>query len=121
MPVGPLSDRQLVELKTWLEPWFRSQPGGGSGWRFNVDNEGGWGYVIANDSTDLGFGDWGLVFGDTSGDGVLLVALDSPTNTANGQVWVNDNQIKLVLAPSGASATLNTDGTFSCILDGGGP
>ncbi len=22
MPVGPLSDRHLVELKTWLQPWF---------------------------------------------------------------------------------------------------
>ncbi len=25
MPVGPLSDKVLVELKTWLQPWFKGR------------------------------------------------------------------------------------------------
>ncbi len=120
--IGPLTDRDLVDLKTWLEVWFRGRnEKGADGWRFNVDNEGGWGFVRSNDSTDIDYGEWGLVFADTSGEGILLVGQDSIANTAEGQIWVTDTQIKFFLTPSGATASLGPDGTFSCVLDGGGP
>ncbi len=52
----------------------------GSGWRFNVDNEGGSGYVQFNDCVDLdtmpdplGIGGmWGAAFEDASGCGLAL-------------------------------------------------
>ncbi len=112
----------LGELLAYIEQWFNlgKPKGGASGWRFNVDNEGGWGFVRSNDSTDIDYGEYGLQFADTSEHGILLVAQNAG-NTLQGQVIVNDSQITLTLVPSNATAFLSTDGTFSCILDGGAP
>ena len=46
--------------------------GSGIGIRFNVDNEGGWLYVIANNSIDLDVGDHGIVFWDATGEGLIV-------------------------------------------------
>ncbi len=69
MPVGPLSDRQLVELKTWLQTWFMPRntrvSGGGSGIRFDTDNQGGYLDVQTNDADGDGYG---IHFNDDTGD-----------------------------------------------------
>lgn len=39
---------------------------------FNTDNEGGWLYVVANDSTDISLGENGIVFDDETGQGIFL-------------------------------------------------
>ncbi len=46
------------------------------GWRFDTDNEGGWGYVFSNDSTDIDYGEYGMALGDKSGEGALFLAQD---------------------------------------------
>ncbi len=111
----------LGELLAYIEQWFNlGGKAGAAGWRFNKDNEGGWGFVRSNAATDIDYGTYGLQFADTSEHGILLVAQNAG-NTLQGQVIVNDSQITLTLVPSNATAYLSTDGTFSCILDGGGP
>lgn len=42
---------------------------------FNTDNEGGWLYVVANDSTDIGFGTLGVLLAETTGDGFQIVSI----------------------------------------------
>lgn len=52
----------------------------GSGWRFDTDNEGGWGYLQFNDCFDLDLlpdplavgGTWGAAFEDDSGCGFVI-------------------------------------------------
>lgn len=43
---------------------------------FNTDNEGGWLYVVANDSTDISFGESAIVLDDETGQGICLHSTD---------------------------------------------
>lgn len=69
------------------------------GWRFNVDNEGGWGYVVANDSADIDFGELGMVIGETTAEGLFLFSRD-PGNTKIGSVLLTLDEITLGMSSS---------------------
>ncbi len=84
MPVGPLDDRTLVELKTWLEPWFRQKPSGFGGLPSLAS-------VIANTPGLQGF--WklnessGTVAADSSGNGYDMTPPATPGNPYGPPNW----------------------------------
>ena len=82
---------------TWA---LRLSDDGGGGIRFDVDNEGGWLYVVANDFTDIGYGDLGVLIAETTGKGVNVIS-QNPANTKVGRAIVTINQVGFVLTPGG--------------------
>ncbi len=84
MPVGPLDDRTLVELKTWLQPWFRQKPSGFGGLPSLAS-------VIANTPGLQGF--WklnessGTVAADSSGNGYDMTPPATPGNPYGPPNW----------------------------------
>lgn len=85
-----------------------SDPIDGFGWDFDVDNEGGWGYVISNDSADNGQGDLGFVLGDQSGQGFLI--FEGGFGAAPGNSWIywNGETIEMAQALTLALAAGNS-------------
>ncbi len=93
---------------------------GGSGWQFNVDNEGGWGYVVANDSTDIDYGEYGLVFAETTENGVLLLSRDAG-NFVQSLISVAVNGgVQIVDAAGVGVSVTSVNGDISLIVTGGG-
>ncbi len=119
--IGPLTDKQLVELKTWLEPWFRppAPAPGSSGWRFNQINSGGWGEVEFDDFNDWGgdAGELGLLLHDYTRKGIMLLALDPDTITPDTPqpTWfkVDEGQVTLYV-------DTDASGLIRTIWDGDG-
>lgn len=70
------------------------------GWRFNVDNEGGWGQVVFNDSFEApALGVVGGVFTDKTGEGVYLQSIfGGPQST-------------VAVTPAGVRLTADIGGT----------
>ncbi len=90
----------------------------GVGWRFNIDNEGGWGYVIANASTDIDFGTLGMVIGETTGDGMFLFSGDPDADIAS--IAISPDNIALQLSGSLVVVIDRTTGKFT-VSGAGGP
>jgi hypothetical protein len=82
------------------------------GWRFNVDNEGGWVYLISNESIDIDFGILGAVIGETTGEGLYLFSHDTP-QTKSGTVLLTPDEITFALSSSLSASLDRATGTVT--------
>jgi len=91
-----------------------------NGWRFDVDNEGGYGYVITNDSIDIDFGILGMVLGDRTGDGTFVFSQDGDAGDISSVLLTPDS---ITVAISGGVSLIldRAAGTFTFYDSGSQP
>lgn len=104
LPHVPVNEQGLRELEIWLVARLRKlinqqRNVTGEGWRFNIVNEGGWGYVIAGDSTDIDFGILGMVLGDKTAQGTFVFSRDDP-QTKIASMLLTPDQIAVGMSTS---------------------
>lgn len=73
---------------------------------FDFDNEGGWLFVQSNDSTDMGYGDLGILLADTTSAGISLIARDSG-NTKQGVLFMTPDLVQMSISSGGPKFSLN--------------
>lgn len=117
--VEDLTPKAFMELVAKLEPFFSPRKSaGGSGWQFNVENRGGWGDVLTEDSHEGDFGEWGFVLGDASEDGFLLFARDE-ANTKVAEVFLLPDRVAMSLSSADAPTVSINRSTHNLEVDFG--
>jgi len=107
IPHFDISEQGLRELEIWIKD--RLGAVGSQGWRFDFDNEGGFGFLRFNTSFDLDTfptpddslsqgGEWGAVFEDASGKGFLIGSTTLMKVIADGLLQLSGDSGVLMVA-----------------------
>jgi hypothetical protein len=143
--VYDFSDKALVELKSWLEPWFLQKPdveepdvdigGGGGGIQFDTyPQAGNWLYVETDDESGAGGSPtgYGLELSDYSAGGAFLGALGGGDlhlkasagggiqMTSTGGITISDSSQPVLVQALSDIATLTGKGAYVLNADVGG-
>jgi hypothetical protein len=110
--------KQTLKLHGRTHGPYGSDPIPTLGWQFNVDNEGGSGYVQFNEGVDLDFkpdplaqgGTWGAAFEDASGDGILIGSTGEILLLSDGTFAINSGTSPLTLTVNGKTYQFDDSG-----------
>jgi hypothetical protein len=130
--VYDFTDKGLVEIKAWLEPWFKTEAGGGSGIQFDTNPQAG-GYLVVTTTSTGAAPPEGITLTDEGDGGITLysfgtgrIRLEAATSDTGGIDIKNDSDGAPVIIrqtggpeyPDGAQPDWVDD--FSGALDGVG-
>lgn len=73
---------------------------------FDTDNEGGWLYIVANDSTDISYGDHAVAVVDLTGQGIFLLS-----SLGSDQSSIDILPTEILFSTSGTFSIGGTAGT----------
>ncbi len=111
--------------RPYLQHARRHGPGGsdtiGDGFVvLSFDNEGGYFYLVANESTDGDFGTLGVLIADRTADGVQIVSVDG-TGPPQASVLLTPTSLTLAADQGGTEVAIGLGSSEAEITIGGDP